>query len=85
MSDRLRPFDSGTQYGAWRERNCARCQKYNPERYDGGCEIDLALGLAYVGDGTVDAEMLARMGYTERVPGLWTWPCTELTPKRKEA
>ncbi len=81
MSDTaIRPFSSGTQFGAWRERNCEGCKLYNEDVFDGQCQIDEALGLAYMGGGTVTAEIAQRMGYEDVVPGPWTWDCPERVP-----
>lgn len=73
---KIRPFDTGSHFDAWTHRNCEGCAKYNPETFDGGCEIDGALGAAYLGDGLVDVAIVRRMGSTpdER---RWTWECPE--------
>jgi hypothetical protein len=71
----IRPFSNGTQLGAWRARNCRNCGLWNPERFDGQCSIDEAIGLAYAGDGTVTEDVAQRMGYAE---GLVTRDCPEL-------
>ena len=60
--EQVRPFASGYDYGCWRVQNCHGCAKYNPDVYDGGCEIDLALGIAYVGSGEVAVQIWQRMG-----------------------
>ena len=78
----VRPFHCGTQFGDWQAANCLRCTKYKEEEpWDGGCEIDCALGVAYIGDGTVSREIAERMGYFEHNPPgelpSYNWRCRE--------
>ena len=77
MSEDVRPFATGSQYGAWKGRNCHRCAKYNEDKYDGACEIDGALGLAYIGHGHVAADIAERMGCVLIQPEPYTWDCPE--------
>ena len=49
----MRPFSNGSEYVWWRGENCHHCAKFNPEKHDGQCEIDGALGAAYIGSGHV--------------------------------
>lgn len=72
----VRPFSNGMQLGDWRARNCRNCGKFNPERFDGQCDLDEAIGLAYAGEGTVTEEVAQRMGFAE---GPVTWDCPEKT------
>ena len=72
----VRPFSNGSQYADWQARNCNRCAKYNPERYDGACDIDGALGIAYIGTGTVPDDIARRMGYLDNQDA-FTWDCPE--------
>lgn len=58
----VRPFSNGSEFGGWRARNCHHCGKYNPDKYDGVCEIDGALGLAYIGLGEITKEIAERIG-----------------------
>lgn len=79
-AERVRPFDSGTQYTAWLSRSCFGCSKFDAAHFQGRCDIDGALGDAYFGDGTVSQEIADRMGYTAahadgEFP--WTWTCPE--------
>ena len=83
-AERVRPFDSGTHYTAWMNRNCIGCSKFDAAEYRGRCEIDGALGEAYFGDGRVSGEIADRMGYTEAHADTgsgrqfpWTWACPE--------
>jgi hypothetical protein len=81
--ERIRPFYCGSQYGDWQDRNCLRCTKYNPDEFDGACEIDGALGMGYLTDGMVTAEIARRMGYREASPSElpeYTWPCPDRIP-----
>lgn len=77
---RVRPFFSGSQYGDWTSGNCDRCTKgahrLGPDALP-TCEIELALGEAYFGDGKVDADIAQRMGVT--TSGVtYGWPCSEV-------
>lgn len=59
----VRPFSSGSEFSFWVSRNCATCRKYNAAEWNpGDCEIDKALGLAYMGDGRVSEEIAKRAG-----------------------
>lgn len=84
MTREVQPFDSGTQYGAWRAHNCYECAKFNPDKFDGQCDIDEAIGLAYIGSGKISERIAERMGYRNIVPGPWTWECPEAKPRPPE-
>lgn len=73
--ERARPFYCGSQHRDWVARNCERCVKYDCEAPPKDCEIDAAIGNALFGDGTVSAEIAARMGYSD--PMANTWDCPE--------
>lgn len=74
MSERVRPFSSGSQFGDWTERNCERCKKSSE---DGSkCDLELALCMAYFGDGTISREEAGRIG-CDKSKRLYTWDCTE--------
>lgn len=78
MSERIRPFSSGSQYGDWKSSNCARCKKFDPNcARPEACEIDYAVGVAYLDDGTVSVEIARRMGYCEN-HGKYLWMCPEV-------
>lgn len=77
MSEGERVFSDGPQLGRWRGSNCDWCAKYNRDRFDGRCEIDEAIGLAYSGDGRFTEEMRRRMGY-EGHERDYVWDCPEL-------
>ncbi len=79
MSD-VHPFSNGTQYGDWTEANCDTCSKradrdHPPETCP--CDIEQALLYAYVGTGTISADIADRMGRSE---GRYNWPCKEHDP-----
>lgn len=84
---RVRPFSNGSQFSDWEDRNCWRCKKSyhnNPpgKREDGydmpyNCELDEAITVAYLGDGTLSEEQGKRIGYTESDPPHYTWKCAE--------
>ena len=61
----MRPFSNGSEYVWWRGENCHHCAKFNPEKHDGQCEIDGALGAAYIGSGHVSEEIARRLGAGE--------------------
>ena len=77
MTDRIRIFSSGSQYGDWVGSNCERCTKYDVNDLP-TCEIDEAIGMAYMGDGMVTPEIAHRAGYTPENQGRYVWPCTEV-------
>lgn len=79
MTERIRPFSNGTQYGDWTSVNCERCAKganytVGPDEWP-GCEIEAALIEGYIGDGTVSSEIAERMHYQ---PGKYVWQCGEV-------
>lgn len=89
MSERVYVFSTGSQYADWGERNCQRCTKYNPERYTGECELDGAMGVAYLTDGRFEPDIAARLGYVEGVAWTnegfaYTWDCPERVPREEE-
>lgn len=76
---RVRPFHCGTQMADWTCSNCDRCTKQSdPEAsFDKmSCEIERAIGEAYMSDGTVSQEMAKRMGYDGSPTG-YVWQCGE--------
>lgn len=78
MSDNLQPFSNGSQYADWQMSNCERCKKYNPAKASPeACEIDYAIGSAYLGDGAVSEDIARRMGYTDHRDA-YNWPCGEV-------
>ena len=73
MTERVRPFSNGSEYGAWAEHNCTRCKRFVWEDIDATCIIDRALWRARDGDGTVSATIARRAGYD----GAWPVECKE--------
>lgn len=77
---RERPFSCGSQSSDWESSNCDRCTKRIP---DGGdytqfkCDIQRALGLAFMTDGAVSPDIARRMGYAEN-PTSYVWQCGEV-------
>ncbi len=70
-----RPFDTGSQYGDWDQRNCEECWKVKR------CAIVRATSGAYLGDGQVSDDIARRMGWTG--PGdRYTWDCPERESRR---
>ena len=88
--EHVRPFSCGSQYGDWRDRNCFRCVKSyehaepKPKDGMGPCVIDNAVGIAYIGSGSVTPEIAKRMGYTGENEGAYGWDCPErdLVPEK---
>lgn len=73
--ERVTPFSNGDEFGSWDSANCAKCKKgyvNNGDKYV--CELDEAVGLAYVGDGKITTEQAKRIG---RESGDRQWRCTE--------
>ena len=77
---RVYPFHCGSQFADWLGRNCDGCVKYDPEEATGECEIDEALGVAFLGDGSVSVEIGRRMGAIGNELAL-TWDCPEKEPR----
>jgi hypothetical protein len=77
MSDKVYIFSCGTQYADWVGSNCERCTKYDANDLP-TCEIDEAIGMAYMDDGKVTEEIAIRAGYTEENHLRYVWPCSEV-------
>ena len=88
MSDEIRPFSCGSQYGDWRSRNCDKCTKgyhnHKPEPKNGmgPCDIDNAIGMAYLGSGSVAKKIAERMGFASSLEYSWACPERELIPPK---
>lgn len=90
MTARVSPFHCGTQFGDWTSRNCDTCTKgiyavtgkdaptWAEVPEDRRCAIEYALGEAYIGDGTISAEIARRMGYGDDVRQRVPWRCPEV-------
>lgn len=62
----------------WEERNCFRCRKsYDEDTNQYRCDIDKALTVACVDDGSVSDDIARRMGYPAAGPLSYTWDCPE--------
>jgi hypothetical protein len=86
IEDRERPFSCGSQHADWESSNCDRCTKRIPDDADYTgfrCDIQKAIGEAFMTDGTVSKDIARRMGYTDHLA--YNWPCTEVdwTPEWK--
>ena len=68
-------FSNGSEFEAWRGRNCARCVK------EPSCDLYNALftdSLTHdIPNGNVTAETAERLGYTAACRGVLGWPCNE--------
>jgi hypothetical protein len=77
----VRPFDCGAQFCDWCLSNCNSCTLYD---YDNPkCEIDRAIGIAFIVSGEVSDEIARRMGInpdSEEV-GPYIWRCPERVPR----
>jgi len=71
MSEKVRPFHCGSQFADWIDKNCEHCKKA------GSCDIQDALGQAYMGDGAVTKEIAERMNHNAEVH-YYCWPCNEV-------
>jgi len=83
----VRPFSNGTQHLDWEASNCGRCKKAasfeQAEADKFICEIERAIGVACISDGTVSAEIAQRMGYFKNIPAKtkrfsYVWQCGEV-------
>lgn len=83
MSDvRFFPFSNATQYMDWRARNCDRCTKdYDADTETCHCEIEYAVSLASIGNGSIGGLSAVRMGFldsaTHQPTSAYTWDCPE--------
>lgn len=80
-TERKRPFSSSSQAADWFALNCDRCALSNAYREAGACDIEQALALAYLDDGTVDPAIARRMGYLKpdgTTSGAHVWMCIEV-------
>lgn len=75
---RYHPFSNGTQYMDWEASNCASCSKSRDE-WPLACDLQEALGLACIGDGTISEEIARRVGYLDNRER-FGWPCPEHDP-----
>lgn len=73
----IRPFSNGSQFADWAASNCERCNKYCIHASKGACEIDFAVGMAYLADGSVTVDIAKRMGYLDNT-GEYNWQCNEV-------
>ncbi len=75
MTDRIQIFSTGSQYADWSTSNCHRCTKWSGWNELPTCDIDMALGEAYILDGTVSQEIATRADYD---PEKYNWQCGEV-------
>jgi hypothetical protein len=76
MSERHRPFSSGSEYSDWTYRNCkAGCRRYTMG--EATCDLEIALGRAYMGDGTISPSIAKRLGCDRSELGYPATPCPE--------
>jgi hypothetical protein len=89
MSERMRPFSCGSEMGDWDTRNCQNCHLtgyYRDQAHRNDwvwrCDIQRAIGEAYLGDGTISADISRRMGEGARCGELITIEPIEQYAKR---
>lgn len=77
--NKIQPFSTGTEYMCWNEINCCHCRKYNPDAVtsDEGCDIEIALSFASIGDGTIPISIADRAGRNPYQHITFGWKCTE--------
>ena len=92
MSDdaKNRPFHCGTQYADWQINNCERCRKGDDFRngtpwQEGrapSCDLETALGVSYITNGTVTNEVYDRLFGPIKVDRhlYGQWVCGEFEP-----
>ena len=69
-AERVRIWANGTEFEIWEHNNCDRCVKAPTMNWGGCCDLNDAIALACVGDGTVAPEIAARLGYAGS-PAFW--------------
>ncbi len=81
MSEPIRPFSNGTEFQSWKATNCERCRLgYDREHPMGWqCQIEAAIDLASIKDGTIAPSIAKRMGYDSDTFEL-AWACPEKQP-----
>jgi hypothetical protein len=71
-----KPFLNASQLAEWTCRNCSECEKaYDEEALRYHCDIEEALGLTSINDGSITKEIADRMGYDD--PLVYCWECPE--------
>lgn len=81
--ERVRPFSCGSQYADWADKNCNCCVKgvdWDAPVPDSRCDIERALSLANIRDGTVGADTARRMALPVLAAGEappYGWRCGE--------
>lgn len=73
--NKIHIFSNGSQYADWQTSNCYRCTKFSGYGELPTCEIDEAIGIAYLSDGTVSQKIATRAGYD---PERYVWCCGEV-------
>jgi hypothetical protein len=79
-----RPFSCGTQYLDWQNNNCCQCRKYlvssDGEVQEPYCELEYAIAIACICDGTISGEHADRLGLPAKT---WAgWRCREFEPEQ---
>ena len=61
--ERHKPFSNNEEFEIWKSNNCYLCIKnYNPDLEKSYCEIEEALCLGSISDGTIDYKLADRAG-----------------------
>lgn len=75
MTDQVRPFSNGSEFREWTDRNCHGCARFTAPP---SCELERALALGYIGDGTIPLAIAIRLGCDTTWLGYPATPCPEL-------
>jgi len=65
VSKGIIPFSNGSSFMDWQCLNCDSCKKFNEDDPEKSCEIDYALAIGSIGDGTISEDIAKRMGFSE--------------------
>jgi hypothetical protein len=81
--DRRQPFPEQARFLDWVMSNCDRCQKGSLNNDDRTiCDLESALEVAILSDGTVAGDIAARLGVPEDTGTCWQ--CLEFVPAPPE-
>ena len=80
------PFANGAQFRDWKRNICQTCGKqYNEEAQRWRCQIEEAVDVACITDGSLNTAMAMRLGYlveTAEEHEDYVWRCPEFEPVR---
>ena len=79
MNERVHIWSNGTEFMIWEENNCSRCVKAPTANWGGACDLNDAIAVACIDDGTFAPEVATRLGYAGE-PRFW---CKEFQGRGK--